>query len=92
VAGLLQPRGVGSAPLESTNRVRQELEQYGAGRRAGLHFWSVPVYAPSCQTCLRIASSRLESRPADDRIPLIVALAMQEFWSVARATYIFYIS
>lgn len=40
--------------------------------------WSTPVYAPSCRTCLRVASARLESRPDDDRIPLVAALVVQE--------------
>jgi hypothetical protein len=48
------------------------------GDGPGLVPWSSPVYAPNCRTCLRIASRRLESRPADDRIPLVAALAMQE--------------
>lgn len=37
-----------------------------------------PVYAPSCRSCLRIASRGLSSRPPDDRIPLVAALAVQE--------------
>lgn len=40
--------------------------------------WSTPVYAPSCRTCLRVTSGRLESRPHDDRIPLVAALAVQD--------------
>lgn len=40
--------------------------------------WSVPVYAPTCRTCLRVASAFLASRPDDDRIPLVAALAVQE--------------
>lgn len=44
----------------------------------GLSAWSSPVYAPSCRTCLRIVSSRLESHPPDDRIPLVATLVLQE--------------
>lgn len=48
------------------------------GDGPGLVPWSTPVYAPSCRICLRVASARLASRPDDDRIPLVAALAVQE--------------
>jgi len=40
--------------------------------------WSIPVYAPDCKSCLRIVGCSLESQPTDERIPLVVDLAMQE--------------
>jgi hypothetical protein len=53
----------------------QEMEP---GDGPGLVPWSRPVHAPSCLNCLRIASRQLESRPPDERISLVAALAMHE--------------
>lgn len=44
----------------------------------GFSPWSRPIYAPSCRSCLRIVSSRLQSPPLDDRIPLVASLVLQE--------------
>lgn len=44
----------------------------------GFSPWSLPIHAPSCRSCLRVVSSRLQSRPLDDRIPLIANLVLME--------------
>jgi hypothetical protein len=44
----------------------------------GFSPWSVPGYAPSCRSCLRIVSVRLESGAPDDRIPLVATLVLQD--------------
>jgi hypothetical protein len=36
------------------------------------------VYAPNCNNCLRIVSSRLEGVAPDDRIPLVASLVVTE--------------
>lgn len=40
--------------------------------------WSTPAHAPNCRSCLRIATRDLATRPPDERIPLVTALAVQE--------------
>jgi hypothetical protein len=53
----------------------QEMEP---GDGPGLLPWGTHVHAPDCRSCLRIVSRNFESQPGDERIPLVVGLAMQE--------------
>lgn len=47
--------------------------------------WGTAVYAPTCKSCLRLISRKLDGVPPDERIPLVVGLVVTEVLGEAGA-------